>query len=106
MRTSVRDHARLPFENRWTSGDVAWRWFLALERIGVETVRLELALRDVAPDSDLAELGVAPGFIRDWLAYHARKDRRPIAYLIALAGAGVLLALLSAAISIWLTLSR
>ena len=68
---------RLPFENRWTSGEHAWQWYCELERLGVPEVQAMLT------DHDLHHAGqrtvvfdVPPGFVRDWLSFHSRHDGR------------------------------
>jgi hypothetical protein len=64
---------RLPFENRWTSGEHAWEWHCELERIGVHNVRAMLANHESEhPDRPLAVADVPTGFVRDWLAFHDR----------------------------------
>ena len=78
---------RPPFENRWTSGARGWRWYVALERLGVDQVRAELALQELLPQTQLADLAIAPGFVRDWLAFHERRARRStLRWRVTLAG--------------------
>jgi len=89
--------ARLPFENRWTSGQKAWRWYQVLEALGVENARVRLALQDSANPVGFCDPEIPNGFVRDWLAYHDRRRRHSRAwqvFTIALAG----IALIAAAI--------
>lgn len=67
---------RLPFENRWTSGEEARHWFLLLERLGVERARVHLALEYLAPPNEITAMGVQRGFIEDWLSYRERRRQR------------------------------
>ena len=61
---------RPPFENRWTSGKRAWHWHQELEALGVDAVRLRLALRDAANPVEFPDPDIPAGFVRDWLDYH------------------------------------
>lgn len=90
---------RPPFENRWTSGRKAWRWHQELEALGVENVRLRLALLDAPAPVAFPDPDIPPGFIRDWLSYCDRKVRNDAArwrvavvLLAALAAAAAMLA--------------
>jgi hypothetical protein len=65
---------RPPFENRWTSGKTAWRWHQQLEALGVETVRLRLAMAEAASPIPFPCPDIPSGFVRDWLRHH---DHRP-----------------------------
>jgi hypothetical protein len=89
---------RPPFENRWTSGKTAWRWHQELEALGVENVRLRLALKDARNPVDFPDPDIPGGFVEDWLNYHDRKVRRgsanwkAAAVFLALAAAAAILA--------------
>jgi len=65
---------RLPFENRWTSGERARHWYQRLEREGVKNVRLRQALRDA--ESDQEGDAIPHEFIAAWLDYHTRESER------------------------------
>ena len=66
---------RLPFENRWTSGEHAWQWYCELERLGVPEVRAMLADHDLHhAEHRTVVFDVPPGFVRDWLSFHKRPD--------------------------------
>ncbi|MBN9089151.1 MAG: hypothetical protein J0J01_19770 [Reyranella sp.] len=68
---------RLPFENRWTTGDRAWHWHCQLERIGIDTVRTMYADHECHhPADQLVVADVPPQFVRDWLAFHDRHAAR------------------------------
>ena len=89
---------RLPFENRWTGGEHAWRWHCELERIGVPTVRAMFADHEMHHADDNSVVSDIPaGFVRDWLGFHDRHDgRRQILWLAA----ATILALVAAAASV------
>ena len=68
---------RLPFENRWTGGEHAWRWYCELERIGVPNVRAMFADHELHHANDNSVVFDVPaGFVRDWLNFHDRRDGR------------------------------
>ena len=68
---------RLPFENRWTAGERAWRWYCELERIGVPNVRAMFADHEMHhADDNSVVFDVPAGFVRDWLSFHDRQDGR------------------------------
>ncbi|HEY2659428.1 MAG TPA: hypothetical protein VGI79_06880 [Caulobacteraceae bacterium] len=67
---------RPPFENRWTNGRKAWRWYRALEALGVENARTRLAHQDSLKPARFPDPDIPMGFVQDWLSYHDRKDRR------------------------------
>ena len=68
---------KLPFENRWTSGEHAWEWHCELERIGLHNVRAMLANHESEhPDRPLAVSDVPTPYVRDWLAFHDRHAER------------------------------
>ena len=68
---------RLPFENRWTGGEQAWQWYCELERIGAPTVRAMFADHEMHDAVDnLVVFDVPAGFVRDWLNFHDRHERR------------------------------
>jgi hypothetical protein len=70
----VKSH-RLPFENRWTSGEHAWHWYRELERLGVPNVRAMFADHEMHHADDSSVVSDVPaGFVRDWLNYHDRHD--------------------------------
>ena len=70
-------HNRLPFENRWTTGQHAWQWHRELQRIGTDNVRALFADHESHhPDDRLVVADVPPGFVRDWLAFHDRHAAR------------------------------
>lgn len=69
---------RPPFENRWTSGKRAWRWHQELEALGVETVRVRLALAESADPVPFPYPDIPSGFVLDWLRHHDRTSgQRP-----------------------------
>jgi hypothetical protein len=88
---------RLPFENRWTGGEHAWQWYRELERIGVPTVRAMLTEHEIHyADSGSVVFDVPAGFVRDWLDFHDRHDRRrEILWLVATASLALLAAVAS-----------
>ena len=68
---------RLPFENRWTSGEHAWHWYCELERIGVPNVRAIFVDHEMHHANDNSVVFDVPaGFVRDWLNFHDRRDSR------------------------------
>lgn len=89
---------RPPFENRWTSGKLAWRWHQELEALGVENVRLRLALKDARDPVDFPDPDIPGGFVQDWLDYHDRKVRKGAARW---KGVTILVAALAVADAIW-----
>jgi hypothetical protein len=65
---------KLPFENRWTSGEQAWQWSRELERIGLPTVRAMFVDHETHhSEQPVAVSDIPAGFVRDWLAY---RDKR------------------------------
>lgn len=89
---------RLPFENRWTGGEHAWQWYCELERIGVPNVRALFAEHELHHANDNSVVFDIPaGFVRDWLGFHDRDDRRRLARWLA---AVVILALVAAVASV------
>jgi hypothetical protein len=78
---------RLPFENRWTSGEHAWHWYCELERLGMRNVRAIFADHEMHHADDSSVVSDVPaGFVRDWLSYHDRHDdRRQTRWLAAVA---------------------
>lgn len=92
---------KLPFENRWASGEHAWRWHCELERIGANNVRMMFADHECHhPDNRLIVADVPAPFVRDWLAYHdrhaARLEKRWRAGVTALAAIAAASSLYSA----------
>jgi hypothetical protein len=92
---------KLPFENRWASGEHAWQWYCELERIGTENVRVMFADHECHhPEDQLIVADVPPPFVRDWLAYHdrlaARLEMRWRVSMVALAFIAALASLYSA----------
>jgi hypothetical protein len=74
---------RFPYErSRWNSGEreAARRWHEALERIGLESVRIRLTQVNCSSAGAMAfgtESTVRRGFAEEWLAWHeARKAER------------------------------
>jgi hypothetical protein len=68
---------RPPFENRWADGATAWRWYVELQRLGPDHVRACLAQQALHDDERAqAPWAAAPGFVRDWLSYLERRERR------------------------------
>jgi len=68
---------RLPFENRWASGEHAWHWYCELERLGVSNVRAMFADHEMHHANDNAVVFDVPaGFVRDWLDFHDRHEAR------------------------------
>jgi hypothetical protein len=64
---------RLPFENRWASGEHAWQWHCELERLGVSTVRIMFADHETHRTKRRTVIyDIPPEFVRDWLAFHDR----------------------------------
>jgi hypothetical protein len=78
---------RLPFENRWTGGELAWQWYCELERLGVPNVRAMFAEHEMHHANDnTVVFDVPAGFVRDWLDFHDRHDdRKQTRLLIAVA---------------------
>ncbi len=67
----------IPFENRWTNGESAWRWYCELERLGVPNVRMMFSEHETHHgDEPTGVLDVPAGFVRDWLAFHDRRTAR------------------------------
>ncbi|MBR0697690.1 hypothetical protein [Bradyrhizobium lablabi] len=67
----------IPFENRWANGEHAWRWHCELERLGVPTVRTMYCEHETHHGEEPAVVFDIPaGFVRDWLAFHDRRDAR------------------------------
>jgi hypothetical protein len=71
-RLVMKSHI-VPFENRWTNGERAWRWHCELERLGVPMFSEHEAHHD---DEPTVVLDVPSGFVRDWLAFHDRRTAR------------------------------
>ncbi len=68
---------RLPFENRWTSGEQAWHWHCELERLGTGNVRAMYADHESHHPTDRLVVADVPSeFVRDWLAFHDRHAAR------------------------------
>ena len=68
---------RLPFENRWASGEHAWHWYCELEQLGVSNVRAMFADHEMHHANDNAVVFDVPaGFVRDWLDFHDRHEAR------------------------------
>ena len=78
---------RSPFENRWTSGRKAWRWYRSLETLGVDNARMRLAHSDSNRAARFPDPDIPMGFVQDWLSWRDRRARRSAAIAI---GAGVL----------------
>lgn len=97
---------RPPFENRWTSGKQAWRWHQELEALGVENVRLRLALLDASPPVAFPDPDMPPGFVQDWLRYCDRKLRAGVARWRTAAILMAALAAAAALIAVWPTVVR
>jgi hypothetical protein len=75
-RSEMKSH-RLPFENRWTGGKHACQWYCELERMGVPNVRAMFADHELHHADDTSVVFDVPaGFVRDWLSFHDRHDRR------------------------------
>lgn len=90
---------RLPFENRWTSGQKARRWYLLLEALGVENARLRLALQDSTSPVGFCDPEIPNGFVKDWLAYHDRRRfglRAWQVFAVALSSIALIVATISA----------
>jgi hypothetical protein len=101
-----RASKRPPFENRWTSGKRAWVWHQELERLGVHGVRLRLAMHDADQPADFIDPDMPYGFVRDWLAWHERTERRAARSWLAVVTAMAALALIAGAIGAWPVLAR
>jgi hypothetical protein len=78
---------RFPYErSRWRSGerDTARQWHEALERVGVESVRIRLTQVNCSSASAMAlgtENTVIRGFAEEWLAWHeAQKAEKEQAF--------------------------
>jgi hypothetical protein len=68
---------RLPFENRWTSGEHAWEWNCELERLGLPNVRALFGEHETHhADERVVIFDIPTGFVRDWLAFHDRRTAR------------------------------
>jgi len=85
---------RPPFENRWTSGKVGWRWYQELEALGADDVRLRIALQDAPVAVAFPYPEIPAGFVRDWLRYRAATERRERAQAL---GMGTLATAITAA---------
>ncbi len=85
---------RPPFENRWTSGRKAWRWYRSLEALGVDNARMRLAHQNSSRPPSFPDPDIPMGFVQDWLSYHDRKARRGAAMAIA---AGVVVVIIGVA---------
>ena len=85
---------RPPFENRWTNGRKAWRWYRALEALGVDNARMRLSHQDASKPARFPDPDIPMGFVQDWLSYHDRKARRGAALAVA---AGALVVVLGVA---------
>jgi hypothetical protein len=93
-----------PFENRWTSGQKAWRWHQELEALGVENTRLCLVLHDEPQNVAFPDAEIPAGFVRAWLRYHDRKAHRAMAgWIAALAVCGATMAAAAAWLAVRLT---
>lgn len=67
----------IPFENRWTSGERAWQWHCELEWLGVATVRAMYCEHEAHySERPTVVFGIPSGFVRDWLAFHDRREVR------------------------------
>jgi hypothetical protein len=75
LEVRMKSH-RLPFENRWTSGEHAWQWHCELERLGVPTVRAMFADHETRRRKHTVVYDIPPEFVRDWLAFHDRHETR------------------------------
>jgi hypothetical protein len=78
---------RFPYErSRWRSGerDTARQWHEALERVGVESVRIRLTQVNCSSASAMAlgtENTMIRGFAEEWLAWHeAQKAQKEQAF--------------------------
>lgn len=75
-RLVMKSHI-VPFENRWTNGERAWRWHCELERLGVPNVRMMFSEHETHHgDEPVVVFDVPAGFVRDWLAFHDRRTAR------------------------------
>lgn len=92
---------RLPFENRWTSGEHAWQWYCELERLGVPNVRAMLADHEMHHANDNSVVFDIPaGFVRDWLGFHDRHDGRTQARWLAMVAALALVAAVASVVAV------
>jgi hypothetical protein len=65
---------KLPFENRRTSGRLAWEWYCELERLGLNNVRTMFVDHEIRhPGERLIVTNIPAEFVRDWLAFHDRR---------------------------------
>ena len=85
---------RPPFENRWTSGRKAWRWYRSLEALGVDNARMRLEHQSSTQPARFPDPDIPLGFVQDWLSWRDRKARRGAALAIA---AGVLVVMVGVA---------
>ena len=93
----------LPFENRWSDGEHARQWFLHLERVGVENVRLWLIVEKVRRgDGDLLPSEIPLGFADDWLSYHERMNTRRMSLWQSATAVFAALAAVMASAALWL----
>src|ERR1700730_424006 len=99
MRRSEMKSHRLPFENRWTSGEHAWQWYCELERIGVPNVRAMFANHEMHHANDRSVVFDVPaGVVCDWLSFHDRHDsRRQTRWLAAVTTLALIAAVASVA---------
>jgi hypothetical protein len=92
---------RLPFENRWTSGERAWHWYCELERIGVPNVRAMFVDHEMHHANDNEVVSDVPaGFVRDWLSFHDRNEGRRQARWLAAVAALTLVAAVASVIAV------
>lgn len=71
----LRRLRRPPFENRWGEGAAAWRWYVELQRLGPDHVRACLAQQAFGAVEE-PPWAAPDGFVRDWLSYLDRRERR------------------------------
>lgn len=65
----------IPFENRWTNGEHAREWHCELERLGLSNVRAMFCDHETHHGEEPSVVFDIPsGFVRDWLAFHDRRD--------------------------------
>jgi len=97
----MKSHS-IPFENRWTSNEHAWQWHCELTRLGVPNVRTMYCEHETHHGDERAVVFDIPaGFVRDWLAFHDRRNARQqllwrasVIALCVIAAAAVVLAVL------------
>ena len=65
------------FRKSLDKGERAWRWHCELERLGASNVRMMFSEHETHhSDEPAVVFDVPAGFVRDWLAFHDRRNAR------------------------------